>query len=90
LTVTEYGYVAFVGPLVNIVIAAALRLVPGYDALVAGIPLYVRPDIINGWFAIFTLLPVMPMEGAHIMAWKPWVWLVMAIATALIFLPYFV
>lgn len=85
LTVTEYGLVAAAGPLVNIILAVALRLIPGYNALVASPPSYVRPDMINAWFALFTLLPFKPLEGSQILTWKPWVWLTMAIATALLF-----
>lgn len=85
LTVSEYGLVASVAPLLNIIFAVALRLMPGYNTLVAGLPSHVRPDMINAWFALFTLLPVKPLEGSQILTWKPWVWLTMSIATALLF-----
>ena len=82
-TLQEHGMIAFAGPAVNIVFALAFRLIPGYFAFInsAGVPFFLRPDIINAWIAFFNLIPVDPLDGAKIMRWKGLWWFLLIVAS---------
>ncbi len=90
------GIVSYAGPLVNIVLGVAsilayhflipwLILVYGlsYWIIVLAWFLVVNTQI-NGWVAIFNLLPIPPLDGSKIIAWKPLIWIIMIVAAGII------
>jgi Zn-dependent protease len=76
LTVNEMGVIAVVGPLVNLFFAVLFTVIPGYFSFISSlnVPFYLRPHVVNAWFAFFNLLPIPPLDGSKVMKWKPWFW----------------
>ncbi len=90
------GIVSYAGPLVNIVLGVASILayhflLPwlihvyglSYWIIVLAWFLVVNTQI-NGWVAIFNLLPIPPLDGSKIIAWKPLIWIIMIVAAGII------
>ncbi len=90
------GIVSYAGPLVNIVLGVASILayhflIPwlihvyglSYWIIVLAWFLIVNTQI-NGWVAIFNLLPIPPLDGSKIIAWKPLIWIIMIVAAGII------
>ncbi len=90
------GIVSYAGPLVNIVLGVASILayhflIPwlihvyglSYWIIVLVWFLVVNTQI-NGWVAIFNLLPIPPLDGSKIIAWKPLIWIIMIVAAGII------
>ncbi len=90
------GIVSYAGPLVNIVLGVASILayhflIPwlihvyglSYWIIVLAWFLVVNTQI-NGWVAIFNLLPIPPLDGSKIIAWKPLIWIIMIVAAGII------
>ncbi len=90
------GIVSYAGPLVNIVLGVASILayhflIPwlihvyglSYWIIVLVWFLVVNTQI-NGWVAIFNLLPIPPLDGSKIIAWKPLIWITMIVAAGII------
>lgn len=90
------GVVSMVGPLVNIgigVISLAIyylvlpRLIMmyGITSWILSLALFLIVSIIiNGWIAIFNLLPVPPLDGSKIISWKPLIWVIMIVTAGVI------
>ncbi len=83
------GVVSYAGPLVNIVLGIT-SILAYYFLLPALISLYgitrwivalalflIMSTQINGWIAIFNLLPIPPLDGSKIITWKPVIWVIM-------------
>ncbi len=90
------GVVSYAGPLVNIVlgvvsILAYHFLLPwlinvyglSYWIIVLAWFLTVNTQI-NGWVAVFNLLPIPPLDGSKIIVWKPLIWVIMIVAAGII------
>ena len=90
------GIVSYAGPLVNIVLGVASILayhflLPwlihvyglSYWIVVLAWFLIVNTQI-NGWVAVFNLLPIPPLDGSKIIAWKPLIWIIMIVASGII------
>ena len=90
------GIVSYAGPLVNIVLGVASILayhflLPwlinvyglSYWIIVLAWFLTVNTQI-NGWVAVFNLLPIPPLDGSKIIVWKPLIWVIMIVAAGII------
>ena len=90
------GVVSYVGPLVNIIlgvlsIAMYYLLLPwlvsiyGITNWIVYLALFlIVSATINGWIAIFNLLPIPPLDGSKIISWKPLLWVVMIVVAGVI------
>jgi len=75
----EIGLIALAGPAVNLFFAIIFSLFNGF--------LFEQLTYINGWLALFNLLPIPPLDGSKVIIWKPWIWgMCIAIALILVFL----
>lgn len=83
ITIKEIGIIAAVGPLVNIILAAASWVL--VSSVFAGNSFLNYLVLINSWLSIVNLIPINPLDGAKIFTWKPWFWLAM-MALSIIFL----
>ncbi len=90
------GVVSYAGPLVNIVLGISSILayhfiLPllisayglSYWVIMLALFLVVNTQI-NGWVAIFNLLPIPPLDGSKIISWKPLIWVIMIVAAGMI------
>ncbi len=90
------GIVSYAGPLVNIVLGAISILayhflLPwlihvyglSYSIVVLAWFLIINTQI-NGWVAVFNLLPIPPLDGSKIITWKPFIWVIMIVAAGII------
>lgn len=64
LTVPENGIISLAGPAVNLAIALIFYPFPALGFL----------SDINAWLGFFNLLPIPPLDGSKVIAWKPWLW----------------
>jgi Zn-dependent protease len=78
LTYEEVGIISLAGPTVNLLLAILLWI---FQTPLS--PLIVS---VNCWLALFTILPIEPLDGSRIFYWKKWVWLLFLILS--IFLLY--
>lgn len=62
----ELGLIALAGPATNLFFAVIFTFFDGF--------LFTQLALINGWLALFNLLPVPPLDGSKVVAWKPWIW----------------
>ncbi len=86
LTMTEMGAISVSGIAVNLLFAMIFRPLTGI-LIVQGVDLFYSISLINGWLALFNLLPIRPLDGSKVFTWKPWLWLLMFIFA--IFLVFF-
>ena len=84
ITIKQIGIIAAVGPLVNIILAlfawSLMSTVLPDNAFLAYLVL------INSWLAIINLIPFNPLDGAKVFTWKPWLWLVLIVVSAIFLL----
>lgn len=73
-SVKENGITSLAGPVTNIVMAFLF-----FIGLLLGLPTIIISYglIINLWIAFFNLIPFGPLDGAKIIRWNPFVWVVM-------------
>jgi Zn-dependent protease len=90
ITIKEVGVIAAVGPLMNIVIA--LIAWGMLQTAFVGNAFLSYLVLINSWLAIINLIPMNPLDGAKVFTWKPWLWLLLIVVSAIFLLnivPYF-
>jgi len=87
------GLVSYAGPLTNILIASAALALHSVLLKFGALPALLRVIILliaelNAWIAVFNLLPIPPLDGSKILAWKPALWaLTLALAITLYVMP---
>ena len=77
LTLKETGIIAAAGPATNLLFAIIFIPFEPLKFL----------TFINSWLAFFNLLPIPPLDGSKVMAWKPWLWFLMISLSFLLILP---
>lgn len=91
ITKRENGIISLAGPLTNIVIS--LLFLPAYFLgiqllnpylFVAGI----LGSYINVFLAAFNMIPIMPLDGAKVFAWKKWLWAIVFIPLVILVFAY--
>jgi len=88
VTKKQNGIISLAGPAINLILGIALLIISGFiaDAFIGKMLGYAA--LINFWFALFNLLPIYPLDGSKVIAWKPFVWIVfIAISALLAFMP---
>jgi Zn-dependent protease len=88
VTRKQNGIISIAGPLTNIVLGVTLAIISALigDEMLATVTGYAA--IINFWFALFNMIPIYPLDGSKVLAWKPAVWLgIIAVAGLLVFMP---
>ena len=83
LTAVEMGIIAFSGVGVNLLFATIFKPLTGI-LMFQGIDVFGTLAWINGWLALINLLPVPPLDGSKIMAWKPLFWFILFLAAVLL------
>ena len=84
--VDEEGKAKLAGPMLNLIFAMALIIVSILvKAISGGIDYYIlimlqNGIIINGFFALFNMIPIQPFDGANIRRWNQPVWIVTTVA----------
>lgn len=80
LTTYENGLIALAGPAVNLFFALIFSLFQGwfFNLLV----------YINAWLAFINLLPIPPLDGSKVIAWKIWIWVFMIAISFILVFPY--
>lgn len=90
VTKKQNGLISAAGPVVNIILGLILAGL-GYamfDAFTKYV--LVSAAMINFWLALFNLIPIYPLDGSKVVAWKPAVWAgLIAISGILVFAPGF-
>lgn len=77
LTYEEVGSISTAGPAANLLLAILFWIFPTpHSSLITSV---------NCWLAIFTLLPIGPLDGARIFYWKKWVWLLFLVSSILLY-----
>lgn len=79
VTLREMGIIAASGPAVNILLALIFVGLPGF--------FFSRLAFINAFLAFFNLLPVKPLDGSKVFAWKTWFWFAMQLISILLVIP---
>jgi len=82
----QNGIISTAGPAINLIIGIGLLLLAAIftDKFILTVLVYAA--MINFWFALFNLLPVYPLDGAKVLAWKPIVWIILIAVAALMVL----
>jgi Zn-dependent protease len=83
LTAKEMGLIAASGVGVNIFFAIIFKPLAG-TLMWQGIDVFGSLAFINSWLALINLLPVPPLDGSKIMAWKPMIWFILFLAAVLL------
>jgi len=83
LTAVDTGIIAFSGIGVNLVFAIIFRPLTG-SLIWQGIDVFGSLAFVNAWLALINLLPIPPLDGSKIMAWKPLLWFIMFLAALLL------
>lgn len=77
----EGGLISIAGPSANIILALIFYAIAthssGFTALVSSYGM-----VINLWLAAFNLLPIPPLDGSKIFAWKIPVWAILMVISA--------
>lgn len=84
ITIKEIGVIAVVGPLVNIILALVGWGL--FNTAFVGNEFLGYFVLINSWLAIVNLIPINPLDGAKVFTWKPWLWLVLVVVSAMFLL----
>jgi Zn-dependent protease len=76
----QNGIISAAGPAINIVIGLLLMVIGIFSS---GFIQYVliAASTINFWLALFNLIPIYPLDGSKIVAWKPTAWLLLAVVS---------
>lgn len=76
LTPKVIGYTSVIGPLISISLAILFALIALSVAgpELYGVNLLVMASRINGYLAVFTLLPFYPLDGYKVLRWSTWMW----------------
>jgi len=85
LTVNEWGQIAAVGPITNILFAvffAAISYVTTSYISDAAKFIY----LVNAVLAVFNLIPFPPLDGSKIMRWKMWFWVFLFVISVVLVL----
>ncbi len=88
VTRKQNGIISLAGPAINLILGIALLIISGLmaDALLG--KMFGYAALINFWFALFNLLPIYPLDGSKVMAWKPFIWIIFIVISALLaFMP---
>jgi Zn-dependent protease len=84
----QNGVISIAGPATNIMIGIILLIIATLALDKAIQTIFVYAGMINFWFALFNMLPIFPLDGAKVIAWKPSIWvIVIIIALVLVFAP---
>lgn len=84
ITIKEVGIIAVVGPLVNIILALVAWGL--YNTIFLSNLFLAYFVMINSWLAVVNLIPVKPLDGAKVFTWKPWLWLILLVVSAMFLL----
>jgi Zn-dependent protease len=96
VTREQNGRISAAGPLTNATIAAGL--IAAYLVLPRGSPLagfltvyyLLQAASVNAFLAVFNMLPILPLDGAKVLAWnKPFYGALIAIAAGLVYVTWF-
>ena len=82
----QNGLISVAGPAINLILGSILLGLSFLiiDKFAATVLIY--SAMINFWFSLFNLLPIMPLDGAKVMAWRADVWLILiALSAFLVF-----
>ena len=79
VTRNQYGWINFIGPMINIVVGVAMIALNYFIPLA----LFTLTARISLFLALFNLLPIPPMDGSKILVWNKKLW-VLAFAISLI------
>jgi Zn-dependent protease len=76
----QNGIISAAGPAINIVIGLLLMTIGIFSS---GFVQYIliAASTINFWLALFNLIPIYPLDGSKIVAWKPTAWLLLAVVS---------
>ncbi|VVB76527.1 Peptidase family M50 [uncultured archaeon] len=88
VTKRQNGIISLAGPAINLILGIVLLILGGFmaDAFIG--KMFGYAALINFWFALFNLIPIYPLDGSKVIAWKPFVWIVfIAISALLAFMP---
>ena len=86
LTAVEMGLIAISGTGVNLALALFFKPLTGM-LMWQGIDVFGSLSWLNAWWALINLLPIPPLDGSKIIAWRPLIWgLVFLAAVLLVFL----
>ncbi len=66
----DIGMIGISGIVFNIAVMSASIVL----FLATGIPLFSFIGFVNGWLAIFNLIPFGPLDGKKVMDWNKWAW----------------
>ena len=87
-TKKQNGIISIAGPVVNIVVGTILVII---GALVQDNFLqfvFIQSGVINFFFALFNMIPIWPLDGSKVIAWRGDYWLIVtAIAAVFVFFP---
>jgi len=84
----QNGLISVAGPATNVILGLLLLIMASLFADKTIQLIFVYAGEINFWFALFNMLPIFPLDGAKVLAWKPSIWvLMMIIAVVLVFAP---
>jgi Zn-dependent protease len=84
LTVNEWGWIAAVGPIINILFAILFAGIAFYFPVISFGAKYIF--LVNAVLATFNLIPFGPLDGAKVMKWKPWFWAFLFLISAVLVL----
>jgi len=66
--------IAFIGPLINLIISIIFLPFRFFSYI----------SFINSYIAFFNLLPIPPLDGSKVIIWKNWLWLIMIVLSGTI------
>lgn len=83
----EYGKIAAIGPLTNIVLALLFMGI-SYFIPLAGWwgQLITQGAFINAWLAMFNLIPLWNLDGLKVIRWSKGIWLLLVVMSVSLFL----
>jgi Zn-dependent protease len=84
ITMKQAGIIAVSGPFANIILALA-----GWGIMAVFFPgntFLILFTLVNSWMALSSLIPINPLEGGKVFMWKPWLWLILLVVSAIFLL----